>query len=150
VWPGSQPARTKRGILVEFPSERFPTNAAHRFFDLHRAGVFPVLAHPERYAPVWKDIDALSPLIEAGAHLLLDVCSLVGKYGRAARKASERLLEEGLYEAACSDAHKPEDVEIVERAIERLRELAGDEGVTELLTVGPRRILNMPDPAPAP
>jgi protein-tyrosine phosphatase len=146
VWPGAaRPA--KRGVLVEFPTERFPTNAAHRFFDLHRAGFFPVLAHPERYAPVWKDAAALSPLVEAGAHLLLDVCSLVGKYGRAARKAAEKLLDEGAYQAACSDAHRPEDVDIVEQAIERLREIAGEEGVTELLSTGPRRILNMPETA---
>jgi protein-tyrosine phosphatase len=144
AWPGAV-KHAKRGILVEFPSERFPMNVANRFFDLHRAGYQPVLAHPERYAPVWKNSAALEPIVEAGVYLLLDVCSLVGKYGRAARKASEKLLEDGAYTAACSDAHKPEDVEIVEQAIARLRELAGDEGVSELLSSGPRRILNIPD-----
>jgi protein-tyrosine phosphatase len=143
AWPGAhRPA--KRGVLVEFGAERFPFHAHNRFFDLHRAGFAPVLAHPERYAPVWKDLGALRPLIDAGAHLLLDVCSLVGKYGRAAQKASEKLLDEGAYAAACSDAHKPEDVEVVAQAIERLEQLAGEEGVSELLSAGPRRILNMP------
>ena len=143
AWPGSaRPA--KRGVLVEFAADRFPSRAHNRFFDLHRAGFIPVLAHPERYAPVWKGVDALKPFIEAGAHLLLDVCSLVGKYGRAAQKASERILEEGAYAAACSDAHRPEDVDIVAQAIERLGVLAGEEGVLELLWAGPRRILNMP------
>ena len=140
---GSAMKRPKRGVLVEFAAERFPHHGHNRFFDLHRAGFVPVLAHPERYAPVWKDVNALMPYIEAGADLLLDVCSLVGKYGRAAQKASEKLLEEGAYSAACSDAHRPEDVEVVAQAIERLRELGGDEGVTELLSEGPRRILNM-------
>ncbi len=143
AWPGAQ--RTpKRGVLVEFPPERFPSHAHNRFFDLHRAGFVPVLAHPERYAPVWKDVAALNPLIEAGAHLLLDVCSLVGKYGRAAQKASEKLLDNGAYAAACSDAHRPEDVAIVAEAIERLKQLTGDEGVVEMLRTGPRRILNLP------
>ncbi len=141
VPPGRKP---KRAVLVELASERFPLQAHNRFFDLHRAGFVPVLAHPERYAPVWKDRAALKPFVEAGAHLLLDVCSLVGKYGRAAQKASEQLLDAGAYAAACSDAHKPEDVEAVARAIERLRELAGEEGVVELLSAGPRRILDMP------
>ena len=27
----------------------FPSQLAHRFFDLGRAGLIPVLAHPERY-----------------------------------------------------------------------------------------------------
>jgi protein-tyrosine phosphatase len=141
-WAGARRA-AKRGVLVEFAYERFPMHAHNRFFDLHRAGFAPVLAHPERYAPVWKNAACLNPIIEAGAYLLLDLCSLVGKYGRAAQRASEKLLESGAYAAACSDAHKPEDVEVVAQAIERLAELAGDEGVTELLSAGPRRILNM-------
>jgi protein-tyrosine phosphatase len=142
---GSAAARPpKRGVLIELAQERFPFNAHNRFFDLHRAGFVPVLAHPERYAPVWKDLQALRPFVEAGAHLLLDVCALVGKYGRAAQKASERLLEDGAYAAACSDAHRPEDVDVVARAIKRLEELAGDDGVDELLSAGPRRILHMP------
>jgi protein-tyrosine phosphatase len=146
---GSGPkTRRKRGVLVEFNPERFPQSAHNRFFDLHRAGFYPVIAHPERYAPVWKDTASLTPLVEAGAHLLLDVCSLVGKYGRAAQKASEKLLDEGAYAAACSDAHKPEDVDVVAQAIERLRKLAGDEGVEELLTIGPRRILHLPELTP--
>jgi protein-tyrosine phosphatase len=138
------PRPQKRGVLVELPPERFPFNAHNRFFDLHRAGFVPVLAHPERYAPVWKDRQTLRPFIEAGAHLLLDVCAIVGKYGRAAQKASEKLLEDGAYAAACSDAHRPEDVDVVAKAIERLQELAGDEGVDDLLSAGPRRILNLP------
>jgi protein-tyrosine phosphatase len=141
--PGAR--QPKRGVLVEFAADRFPAHAHNRFFDLHRAGFTPVLAHPERYAPVWKGIEALNPFIEAGAHLLLDVCSLVGKYGRAAQRASERLLDDGAYAAACSDAHRQEDVEIVAEAIGRLTALAGDEGVHELLWAGPRRILHMPE-----
>ena len=150
---GGMPAWTpptkaaKRGVLVEFAPERFPFHAHNRFFDLHRAGLIPVVAHPERYAPVWKDTGSLAPFVEAGAYLLLDVCSLVGKYGRAAQRASEKLLEEGAYIAACSDAHKPEDVDVVEEAIGRLVKMVGDDGANELLSAGPRRILNLPEAA---
>jgi protein-tyrosine phosphatase len=101
----------------------------------------PVLAHPERYEPVWKDDRCLDPLLDAGAHLLLDVCALVGKYGRAPQRAAEKLLEDDAYEAACSDAHKPRDVEDVVRAIARLEQLAGAEEARRLLSEGPRGIL---------
>ena len=143
-YPSFDPTKKKRGVLVEFAPERFPFNAHRRFFDLHKAGLFPVVAHPERYQPVWSDILTLKPFVEAGAHLLLDVCSLVGKYGKAAQKAAESLLDEDAYLAACSDAHKPEDVEVVARAIERLRKLGGDDTVEQLLVHGPRAILNQP------
>ena len=128
-------------VLVELGRGPFPARLQHRFFDVKRAGLTPVLAHPERYEPVWKDDSCLDPLLDAGAHLLLDVCALVGRYGRAPQRAAEKLLEEDAYEAACSDSHKPRDVDEVVRAIERLGELVGAEEVNRLLRDGPARIL---------
>jgi protein-tyrosine phosphatase len=128
-------------VLVELGQGPFPARLQHRFFDLRRAGLVPVLAHPERYDPVWKDDACLDPLLDAGAHLLLDVCALVGKYGRAPQRAAEKLLEEDAYEAACSDAHKPRDVEVVVGAIERLEKLVGAAEAKRLLSEGPRGIL---------
>jgi protein-tyrosine phosphatase len=137
--PASGPSR--RPVLVELPAERFPLRLADRFADLRRAGLTPVLAHPERYAPVWADDRCLDPLLDAGAHLLLDVCALVGKYGRAAEKAAWKLLEDGAYEAACSDAHKPADLDAVARAIDLLVSRAGQGEAERLLGTGPRHIV---------
>jgi len=129
--------------LVELPTQVFPVRIAHRFFDLSRASITPVLAHPERYQPVWADDACLDPLLDAGAHLLLDVCALVGKYGRAAQRAAEKLLEEDAYEAACSDAHRPKDVDTVHLAIARLESLAGDAEARRLLGDAPRRLMTL-------
>jgi len=131
----------KKAILVEFSPRAFPAFLQHRLFDVKRAGLRAVIAHPERYQPVWKDIACLEPLLDAGARLLLDVCSLVGKYGRASQKAAEELLEEEAYDAACSDAHKPADVDDVKKAIARLESLVGKAGAERLLRDGPQRIL---------
>jgi protein-tyrosine phosphatase len=127
--------------LVEFGPTAFPVRSQARFFDLRRAGLVPVLAHPERYQPVWTDDECLTPLLDAGAHLLLDVCALTGKYGRSAQRAAEKLLEEDAYEAACSDAHKPSDVPGVVLAIRRLGEFVGTDEAERLLADGPRGIL---------
>jgi protein-tyrosine phosphatase len=128
-------------VLVEVGQGAFPARLQHRFFDVKRAGLTPVLAHPERYEPVWKDDTCLDPLLDAGAHLLLDVCALVGKYGRAPQRAAEKLLEDDAYEAACSDAHKPRDIDDVVRAITRLEQLVGKPEAIRLLSDGPRGIL---------
>jgi protein-tyrosine phosphatase len=130
-----------RAALVEFPSQAFPLRVENRFFDLKRRGITPVLAHPERYQPVWRDDGCLEPLLDAGACLLLDAGALVGKYGKAAQRAAEKLLEEEAYEAACSDAHRPEDVEVVVRAILRLETLVGKDETHRLLAEGPKEIL---------
>jgi protein-tyrosine phosphatase len=135
VYPGGHCA------LVELGQGAFPVRLQHRFFDLRRAGIAPVLAHPERYEPVWRDDACLEPLLDAGAHLLLDVCALVGKYGRAPQRAAEKLVETEAYEAACTDSHRPSDVDHVIRAIARLRELVGPEETQRLLGDGPRALL---------
>ena len=136
-------AAVKRGVLVELNPQTFPAQLQHRFFDLGRAGLRPVLAHPERYQPVWKDDACLDPLLDAGACLLLDVCSLVGKYGRAAKKAAEKLLDEEAYEAACSDAHRPADAALVTEAIDALERRVGNKEAERLLRDGPRGILGL-------
>jgi len=131
-------------VLIEFPRDAFPARVAHRFVDLHRCGLTPVLAHPERYMPVWDDDGCLDPLMDAGALMLLDICALVGKYGRRAQAAAEKLLEEEAYEAACSDSHRAKDVEITARAIQRLQALAGQDEARRLLAEAPQRILSLP------
>jgi len=136
-----RPSKRVRPLLVELPPRAFPAQLSARFFDLRRAGVSAVLAHPERYHPVWDDDTCLDALIDAGAALLLDVCAVVGKYGRAPQKAAEKLLDEGAYAAACSDAHRPEDAEVTARAIERLSAIVGQAEADRLLRTGPEKIL---------
>lgn len=135
LYPGGHAA------LVEFSTRVFPTRLAHRFFDLMRRRVRPVIAHPERYEPVWKDPAVLDPLLDGGAVLLLDVAALAGKYGRSPKKAAEQLVEAGYYQAACSDAHGVKDVKDVKEGIDRLFDMAGREEATFLLGEGPREIL---------
>jgi protein-tyrosine phosphatase len=127
--------------LVEFPTRLFPAMVAHRFFDLMRRRLRPVIAHPERYEPVWSDHTVLDPLLDGGAVLLLDVAALAGKYGRAPRRAAEKMVEDGYYHAACSDAHGVKDVKDVAAGIKRLFDQAGAEEAGFLLVEGPRQIL---------
>ena len=126
--------------LVEFPYDSVPMRAEMQLWRMAKT-VRPVLAHPERYAPVQQSDDKLEELIGAGAWLLLDLMSLVGAYGRRAQATAERILAAGRYTAACSDAHKPGDVPVVAQGIAALRALRGDDEVRRLLIDGPQKVL---------
>jgi protein-tyrosine phosphatase len=128
-------------VLLEFYESTFPPRIDQLLSVLRRRGLTPVVAHPERYRVLWEQPETLERLLDLGALALLDVAALVGKYGRHPQRCAELLLERGLYHAACSDAHRPQDVEQVASGIQRLRQLYGDEEVVELLSVGPREIL---------
>lgn len=139
--PGG-PAKGFRSALVEFPQTRFPARITHRIFDMMRKKIRPVIAHPERYEPVWDDPASLDPLLDAGAVLQLDVASLAGRYGRSPRRAAEALLSEGYYHAASSDAHSTKDLDAVREGIRLLFSNAGRDEAEFLLIEGPRRILD--------
>jgi protein-tyrosine phosphatase len=128
-------------VLLEFYESNFPPRIDQLLAQLRRRGLTPVVAHPERYRALWEHPEVLERLVDLGAMALLDVAALVGKYGRRPQRCAELLLERGLYDAACSDAHRPEDVDQAASGIRRLRELYGDEEVVTLLADGPRAIL---------
>jgi protein-tyrosine phosphatase len=128
--------------LVELPPDAMPLGLAEQLFRMRVKGVRPVIAHPERYAPLFHSSAPLTPLLDQGALAQLDLMSLLGKYGRMPRRAAERLLREDAYYIACSDCHRPEDVALVGEAIERLRGLSGDDTARRLLAEHPRRILS--------
>jgi protein-tyrosine phosphatase len=130
-----------KALLVELPPEHLPPGLAEQCFRMQVQGVRAVIAHPERYGPLFEHTAPLERLLEMGVPWLLDLMSLEGKYGRKPKRAAERMLEEGAYFAACSDCHRPEDVAIVGRAIERLHELIGADEAQELLSANPRAIL---------
>ncbi len=133
--------RGGRAILVEFHYDAWPRRIEEQFFTLQVKGLRPLLAHPERYRGLFHDTAALDPLLDAGVMTLLDTMSLVGKYGRHAQRAAERMLDEGVYDAACSDAHRPEDLELLGRGLERLVALVGGEEATALLSERARGIV---------
>jgi protein-tyrosine phosphatase len=135
AYPGGHAA------LVELPSEHVPARIEHRLYRMFLKGVRPVLAHPERNAGLFKSTAPIERLLDMGTLPLLDVMSLVGKYGKTPRVTAERMLKEDIYFAACSDSHKPADVSSVADGIERLFKLVGREHAEELLGANPRRIL---------
>lgn len=134
-------SRQTGAILVEF-SDLVPLKVIeNQLFQLQTAGFIPVIAHPERYRAVWTDRESISRLVALGSVALLDISALVGKYGRRAQDAAEALLEEGLYDAACTDSHRPSDVDSAEKAMARLKKLYGEEELHLLFGENPARLL---------
>jgi protein-tyrosine phosphatase len=130
-----------RAILLEFYEVEFPLAVDRCFAELRQAGLLPVIAHPERYRGLWQSLAPLERLVDAGAAALLDVAALDGKYGDRPRRTAEKILDRDLYHAACSDAHRPEDVARVLRGMAWIEERYGGEEVEFLFGDGPRALL---------
>lgn len=139
-YPAVDSRQTRRSVLVEF-KDFVPPGFERGIRELRRKGLSVVIAHPERYRGVWQDDHCLDPLLEAGAFLLLDACSVFGKYGSEPARAAIKLLEAGAYEAACTDSHRPGDVDDAARAFAELDRLVGFPERERLFSAGPSRIL---------
>jgi protein-tyrosine phosphatase len=145
---GSDEQRLGGAILIEFSDLPSSEIVKQAFFKLQLHGFVIVLAHPERYRSVWENPRVLEPLIERGVVPLLDTAALVGKYGKNARRSALELLDSGAYGAACSDAHRPADVELVATGIEWILREYGDTEVRALFFDGPQALLSGGSPPP--
>lgn len=129
-------------LLIEFAYDRWPLGIEAQIFQLKSRGFTPLLAHPERYTALHESSAPLEKLFDLGVLSLLDTMTLVGKYGRRPQETALRLLDEGLYDAACSYIHKPGDLPDLERGLVALAARVGTAGCDELLCDNPRAIVS--------
>lgn len=92
-------------MLIEFSTNIFPSGFEKQFYDLQLSGINPVVAHPERYRFVQKDIDILNTWIDRGYIIQLDAGSLIGQFGRRIQDISAEILNRGMLHLIGSDAH---------------------------------------------
>jgi protein-tyrosine phosphatase len=129
-------------VLVELPHGETPAQLEQLLFRTHLAGHTPVLAHPERYHDLMKDLKRLQALRNRGVLMQVSLTSLGGKFGWWTRKCAQKLLAKGLCDLVATDVHSPEGVtEYVEPGLRRLRKLVGDQQTEELLGRAPGRVL---------
>jgi protein-tyrosine phosphatase len=130
-----------RAALLEFYEIDFPPVIEQRLFDLRRKRLLPVIAHPERYRKFWDQPEALERLVDQGVAALLDCMALTGKYGRRPQRAAEELLERELYQAACTDLHRPGDIDVVQASLRLIEQRYGKDEIEFLFRTGPEALL---------
>lgn len=92
-------------LLVETSYFNAPVNLMDTFERIKSIGLYPVIAHPERYNYV-DDMDKYSEWKDAGVKFQLNILSLTGLYGSIAKKKAINLLRNDMYDFAGSDIHR--------------------------------------------
>ena len=78
-------------VLFELPMNMKPFNAKEAIYRLIENGYIPIIAHPERYHYVQRDIEYVNELAEMGALFQSNYGSIVGWYGKDAEKTMKKL-----------------------------------------------------------
>jgi protein-tyrosine phosphatase len=127
-------------FLVEFVPAQLPPGLGQHIFDLRRRGKLPVIAHPERYQPLWSAPDQIAAL-RANCALVVDLGAVAGYHGRREGKAARSYLEQGLAHAVASDIHSPADLRGAAEGMAWIKKRLGEATLSRLLDENPRRIL---------
>lgn len=91
-------------ILVETSYFNGPMDLHDILKRIMASGVFPLLAHPERY--VYMDYDEYKELKEMGVRFQLNIPSVCGMYGNHVLEKAWWLLEHDMYDVIGSDTHR--------------------------------------------
>lgn len=130
----------QRAFLFEVHPVTLPPRLEEALFEIRLGGQLPVMAHPERYLAVQRDL-AFAEGLGKQAALVVDLEAVAGSQNRGETKAARRMVEEGIAHAVASDMHGPDSADTVADGIAWIRKRCGEAAIVRLLEENPRRIL---------
>ena len=128
--------------LIEFPLNGTALNMQSVITNICQVGYVPVIAHPERYEFVHKDIKKLLPLIEEGALLQINVGSISGYYGNTTKKTVIKLLKKDMAHLIGTDSHNSSSIyDIWENSIKKIEKIVKKDRLQQMLIDNSKAIL---------
>lgn len=134
-----------RYMLVELPLGNYFRNYQNVLCEMLDAGIIPIMAHPERYKFIQKDKKKIKEMLEYGCLLQVNVDSLIGKYGKDAKKIAKWLLKKDLVTFVATDTHKVSNIKDLEKAYKKLKKIVGNDRYTKLIYDNPKCVLDNKD-----
>ena len=100
----------KKFILIENQWQMEPMNLEQLIFDLQVKGYRPIMAHPERFSYYQAKPSRLEAL-HAKIPFQVNMLSLAGYYGKAAKQLAEQLAKKGMVDYLGTDTHRMAHIE---------------------------------------
>ena len=136
-------------VLLEFPHDMIPVGSEQFINKLLRMKIRPLIAHPERNKHVMSDPERIRPFVDMGCWLQLTAGSLVGSFGKPAKKIATHLLEQELAWIIATDSHnmehRPPDLA---EGFAVLEDIVGSRMAKRMVEIRPAQILEMKIGAP--
>ncbi len=127
--------------LVEFPFRESTVieGFEHLVFDFQTRGITLLIAHPERHPDFQRRPGLLERFRARGALLQLDLFSLCGRDGGAAKRLGWHMVRTGLADVAATDIHRADSLPLVEQALNALA-ARSEKQFVRLLSTNPGHI----------
>jgi len=92
-------------VLVEFSFMAISANYKKLLFNLQIKGYRPILAHPERYVYLTRNMDIFDELKSAGCLFQVNLLSLAGAYGKPTLELAHTLIKKDYVDLLGTDLH---------------------------------------------
>ena len=130
-------------ILFELPMNIKPLYVKEVVFNLIQNGYKPIIAHPERYCYVQKEIEYIEELSNMGVLFQANYGSIIGMYGNNAKKTLKKLLKKNLISFLGSDVHRVGQIyPLIPKILKKLNKLISSEQLEQLTTLNAQKVLN--------
>lgn len=131
-------------LLIELPMSGDNEYYYDVFLDIINMGYKVILAHPERYISFQRDFNKIYELKEIGVLFQSNVGSILGEYGKGAKKTIKRLLKEHLISFMGTDIHhNKDDYSYVDKAKRKFSKYLSDEEIENIFENNAKEIINI-------
>lgn len=132
-----------RYILIELPMHNEIANLKEIIFNLLSHDITPIIAHPERYNVIQKNIDYAKELVNQGALLQMNYGSIIGIYGKQAQKTAKKLLKNNTIDFLGTDVHRPNNKIYINinKIRKKIKKIIGEDRFIQLTITNPKKII---------
>ena len=128
-------------ILVEFPLMHYPRYALNIFSDLIYNGYRVILAHPERYIYLYKDMSLLDELKDMGVLFQGNYGSLFDEYGKYPKKMLKKLLKKNYIDFLAGDIHHHVNLDL-KKLNKKLKRYISEDKIKDILENNFDKVIN--------
>ena len=133
----------KKYVLFELPLNSEVMNLNRVVYQILENGKIPILAHPERYPFVQKDVNTLIPLIQEGVLIQSNYGSIIGQYGKHAKKTIKKMLKHNMVHMLGSDAHRPETIYLeIDECLKKIRDIVGNTELENITNLNIQKVID--------
>ena len=130
-----------RYVLLELPRYEYPIYTNQVIFELINKEYIPIIAHPERYEYIQKDINIAENLIKSGALLQINASSFSNKHGLKAKYTAKKLLKKDWVSFIATDTHHIDKMHLqYDKIVSKIKKIVGDKKYTKIMYDNPRRV----------
>jgi len=132
-----------RYVLIEFSPDTEYAEMRNALINIQTQGVWPILAHIERYFCLVKKPALAAELAQMGIYLQVNAGGVLGHYGRKEKSLIKKMFAKGYISFVATDAHDTERrIQVLSEAAAYVSKKFGEETARKCFFNNPEAVVN--------